>query len=66
MSKYHYYAEQLKALNISPVTKTIKIHSDFIATNYMSLNSESIPVVIKFLQTKLKRLKKESKNETTT
>ena len=58
----HYYRDQLNRLKNSEYCKSILLNdNDGNITNYLNLNSESIPELIKFLNKELKRLKKGSK-----
>lgn len=60
-SKFSYYKDQLTKLQDSEFNKSLKL-SDGIGnqTNSLGLNLESIPVLIKFLENELKKLKGES------
>jgi len=60
-----YYKNELKRLKHTEYAKTLVVNSEdehgLQSTKYLSLNAESIPVIIKYLNDELKRLKGDEK-----
>lgn len=66
--EYNYYTRQLSSLKNDPIYyKSIKVADQSgNTTNYLDLNLDSIPEIIKFLkaeQKRLKSIKKEKSND---
>ena len=56
MSKFNYYKDELNRLDHTKYHKSLVINSCDFKTKHLSLNTESIPEVIAFLNSELKRL----------